>query len=230
MTNQGFIIAIDGPVAAGKSTIASKLASQLNAYYLYTGSMYRAVTLYCLKNNINITNQQQVIDALRHIKVKFENNQIYLNGKNVAQEIVTRDVEQAVSTISDYKDLRKFLRKQQQQIGKEKVKSGKIVIADGRDMGTVVFPEAILKIYLTAKPEIRSRRRFEQMKKRGVDISFDQVLKDTLARDENDMHGKLHYLVEKPKAHGYIVIDDSDQTQKQTISDILQLLRQKNLI
>ncbi len=227
----GFIIAIDGPAAAGKGTVAPVLASKLHGYHLYTGSMYRCVTLYCLIHAIDITDEKKVVDALGDIAIAFKDDRYFLNGDDVTKRIRERDIDTAVSTIADYQGVRHAMISQQQYIGKEKTQNGAIVIAEGRDTATKVFPDAEVKIYLTAKPEVRAKRRLKQLQERGlVNATFEEILKETIVRDEQDMYGNLGYLVSDPAKYGYDIIDDTDKTEEQTIDAILAVLKKKKLL
>lgn len=196
---KGFIIAIDGPAAAGKSTVSSLLAKKLNGYYLYTGAMYRSLALYCIENNIDIFNERAVENILQRINLDFNSDGVYLNGKNITQRIKKRDVDQATPIISDYQSIRHTMKNMQREIAKKKTSKGHIVVADGRDMATVVFPNAKVKIYLTANTNIRAERRLKQFRKLGQNLRLQDVLSETKRRDEQDMHGKLHYLVDSQK-------------------------------
>lgn len=228
---KGFIIAIDGPAAAGKGTIAPILASRLKGYHLYTGSMYRSVTLYCIENQVDIHSEQQVSQALPDITIDLREDRIFLNSIDVSERIRQRDIDVAVSTVADYQSVRDAMIKQQQRIGKEKMQVGEIVIAEGRDTATKVFPDADIKIYLTAKPEIRAQRRLKQLEKQGLtNLSFKEILQETISRDEQDIHGNLGYLVGDPQNYGYEVIDDSNQSEEQTMEKILGLLKERKLL
>lgn len=228
---KGFIIAIDGPAAAGKGTIAPILASRLKGYHLYTGSMYRSVTLYCLENNISINDEQAIADALPKITINFNENHVFLNGVDVTERIRQRDIDVAVSAVSNHVPVRQAMIKQQQEIGEEKMHLGKIVIAEGRDIATKVFPEAKVKIYLTAKPEIRARRRLKQLQERGVtNMKYEEVLQETIARDAQDTQGKLGKLMPNPEEYGYYIIDDTNESEEQTVQDIISFLKEKQLL
>lgn len=227
---KGFIIAIDGPAAAGKGTIAPILASKLKGYHLYTGSMYRCVTLYCLENNISINNEQEIVAALPKIAINFDGNRILLNDVDVTQRIRQRDIDVAVSSVSNHVPVRQEMIKQQQKIGEEKMHQGKIVIVEGRDIATKVFPNAEVKIYLTAKPEIRARRRLKQLQERGVkNMTYEEILKETIERDSQDTQGKLGKLMPHPEKYGYHIIDDTTESEEQTLQEILALLKGKHL-
>jgi len=170
------IIAIDGYSSCGKSTLAKSLAEKLNYIYVDTGAMYRAVTLFFLDQNIDIQNVKEVEAALEKIKIEFKrvsnSNQTFLNGENVESEIRQMFVSDWVSAVSEISQVRKFLVRQQKEMGKNKG-----IVMDGRDIGTVVFPDADIKIFMTASMQIRAKRRFDEMKAKGIHIKFEELIK-----------------------------------------------------
>lgn len=227
---EGFIIAIDGPVASGKGTIAPLLANRLKGFYLQTGSMYRAVALSCIKHAIDPTNKEAIIKHLTKIVIKFSDERILLNGEDVTDEIRQEEVAYASSTIATIPEVRAFLVKEQQQIALKELKKGKVVVAEGRDTATKVFPDAKLKIFLTANPQVRAKRRQEQITKlTGKKVTFDEVLSEILKRDEQDKNRAIDPLVSDPKAHGYVILDNSYQTERQTLEQIINLLKERGL-
>jgi cytidylate kinase len=180
------IVAIDGFSSCGKSTIAKTLAEKLNYTYINTGAMYRAVTLYLLDNQIDFNNVESVKKALLKIKIHFDfdaekGNCTILNGVNVEEEIKTMRVANAVSPVSTISEVRREMVRQQQEMGKVKG-----VILEGRDIGTVVFPDAELKIFMTADVEVRTQRRYDELLKNGTEVSFEAVKKNLLERDMID--------------------------------------------
>lgn len=210
-------IAIDGYSSCGKSTIAKGLAKALGYTYIDSGAMYRAVALYALRNGwINETSidEQALKEHLPEIHISFKPNSqgdqdIYLNGENIEKEIRSLEVANAASRVSTLKFVREELVRQQQEMGKNKG-----VVMDGRDIGTVVFPDAELKIFLTASPEIRARRRFDEMKAKGENPSFDEVLANVIERDYRDTNRD-----ESPlrKADDAIELDNSHLTIDQQL-------------
>lgn len=202
-------IAIDGPAAAGKSTIAKIVASKLNYKYLDTGAMYRAVTLYAL-------NSDSKLDAsnINNITIDFgENGEVFLNEKIVTNEIRSSLVTNNVSKFASLDFVREYLVKLQQQIAHDKG-----IVMDGRDIGTVVIPDAELKIYLTASPEIRAKRRLIEEEARGNDITLDDLIKEIVARDESDMsrtHSPLR------KADSAIELNTDNMTIDEVANEIL---------
>ena len=185
------VVAIDGFSSGGKSTMAKDLARDVGYTYIDSGAMYRAVALYAMRNGW-ITENDIDIEALKKnigsLKIDFKTNEhgvseTYLNGENVEKEIRTLEVANAASRVSALDFVRKELVRQQQQMGLQKG-----IVMDGRDIGTVVFPQAELKIFLTASPEIRARRRMEEMLAKGEKVSFEEVLANIKERDERDRH------------------------------------------
>lgn len=224
----GFIIAIDGPVASGKGTIAPLLANRLNGFYLQTGAMYRAVALYCMQHSIDLTDKEAIIKNLPKIAIQFSDGRILLNGEDVTDEIRHEEVAYASSRIATIPEVRAFLVKEQQQIALKELKKGKVVVAEGRDTATKVFPDAKLKIFLTATPQVRAKRRQDQITKlTGKKVPFDEVLSEILKRDEQDKNRAIDPLVSNPKEHGYVVVDNSYQTERQTLEQMINLLKER---
>jgi len=207
------VVAIDGFSSGGKSTMAKDLARDVGYTYIDSGAMYRAVALYAMRNGW-ITENDIDIEALKKnigsLKIDFKTNEhgvseTYLNGENVEKEIRTLEVANAASRVSALDFVRRELVRQQQQMGLQKG-----IVMDGRDIGTVVFPEAELKIFLTASPEIRAQRRMEEMLARGEKVDFQKVLANIKERDERDLHRSESPLKKAPDA---IVIDNSNLTR-----------------
>jgi cytidylate kinase len=182
------IIAIDGYSSCGKSTLAKDLAKKLNYEHVDSGAMYRAVTLYCILHNVDVNDEAAVVKILPKVKIAFKHNtdinlcETYLNGKNVEASIRTMEVANLVSVVSRYKKVREAMVAQQQELGK-----GKGIVMDGRDIGTVVFPEAELKIFVTANFEIRVDRRLHELKAKGINITHEEVAKNLSERDHIDV-------------------------------------------
>ncbi len=203
-------IAIDGYSSTGKSTIAKMVANALNYIYVDTGAMYRAVTLYGLRANYlgNTEDMQSLIRDLPRINLKFVPNEdvgfseMYLNGKNVEKEIRAMEVSGYVSKVAAIPEVRQKLVEMQQQMGK-----GEGLVMDGRDIGTVVFPNAELKIFMTASPEARATRRYKELLDRGERVSFEEVLENVQKRDFIDSTREASPL---RKAEGAIEFDNSD--------------------
>jgi len=222
------IIAIDGYSSTGKSTIAKKLAQALNYIYVDTGAMYRAVTYYALHHNCVFEGElisSKLIEALPKINISFKYNdalgfaEVYLNGENIEKDIRTMEVSQYVSPVAALSEVRQKLVQQQQQMGKEKG-----IVMDGRDIGTVVFPEAELKLFMTASAETRAMRRYKELLERGQQLSYEEVLKNVTTRDYIDSTRKDSPL---KKAKDAIEIDNSNLTIEEQLTSILNLAKEK---
>lgn len=213
-----YIIALDGPSGSGKSTIANLLANKLKISYLNTGSMYRALTLYFLENNIKKSDNID-IEILKKINIDINEDKVFLNGKNVSQEIRDKEVTENVSWVSSIPIVREYLVEMQRNISKNKS-----IILDGRDIGTVVFPDAKYKFYLDASSFVRAKRRFEQNE---IDKSFEEIKKDIEKRDYLDSHREISPL---KKAEDAIEIDSSDLTIDQTIEKILEKMDKEDVL
>lgn len=201
-------IAIDGHSSCGKSTMAKDLARKIGYIYVDTGAMYRAVTLYALRNGM-LDDKESLEQALGDIKITFRLNEesrpeTYLNGENVEREIRSIEVSNHVSPIATLPFVRKFLVAQQQAMGTEKG-----IVMDGRDIGTVVFPDAELKIFVTASAEVRAQRRYDELKAKGQEASYDEILKNVVERDYIDSHREVSPL---RKADDAIELDNSHMT------------------
>lgn len=219
------VIAIDGFSSTGKSTIAKRLAKQLNYIYVDTGAMYRAVTYFALKNDF-IKNKkldsEALISSLQDINISFKFNdelgfaEVYLNGENIESEIRTLEVSSYVSPVATLSQVRRKLVEQQQLMGK-----GKGIVMDGRDIGTVVFPDAELKIFMTASVETRAKRRFKELLERDHNLSYDKVLENVITRDRIDSTREDSPLVIADNA---IEIDNSDLNIEEQVETILKLV------
>src|SRR5690606_35590738 len=174
MARKNFIIAIDGFSSCGKSTVAKAVAQKLQFVFIDSGAMYRAVTLYFLRHAVNVKDTDAVKAALADIQIdfipNFEKMHILLNEEDVSEEIRTMDVSNYVSEVSAIKEVRHAMVKQQQQLGKRRN-----IVMDGRDVGTTVFPDADLKIFMTANPEVRAQRRFAELSAKGEQVSMEDV-------------------------------------------------------
>lgn len=215
-------IAIDGPVAAGKGTIATLLSRKLHGFNLNTGAMYRCVALYCLENNIPVQKAEKIIENLSNIHIDLEDSVVLLNNEDVTEKVKKREVSQLSSKVAAIGIVRAQMVKRQQEIGLKKMEKGMIVVAEGRDAATKIFPDARLKIFLTARPEVRAKRRFEQMGgENNHTITFEQILSDTNDRDTRDYERKVDPLVRNPEEYGYFVLDNSDLNETETVDAVL---------
>ena len=213
-------IAIDGPAAAGKSTIAKKVAQILNYTYIDTGAMYRCVAYYLLSQKQDLDDESKIASKLEKIHIELlPQGQVLLNGTDVSEQIRQDEVSKNASKVAAYQAVRAYLVNLQRKMA---AKGG--VILDGRDIGSVVLPKAELKIYQVASVETRAKRRYEENQKRGIISSLEQIKQDIEQRDYNDMHRKNSPLV---KAEDAIEIDTSSLTIDEVTQKILELVEKR---
>lgn len=210
---KNLVIAVDGPAGAGKSTIAKLIAEKLNINYIDTGAMYRAITYKCLQNNIDINNEEEVINIARACEIDFKDNNIYLNGDILKDEIRTMEVSNNVSNVAKIKEVRYLMVDVQRNIGK--VSS---VILDGRDIGSYVFPNADYKFFLVATPEERGKRRYKELINKGYDVNLEEIINDIIKRDEIDSNREFAPLV---KAEDAIEIDTTGKSINEVVQSVL---------
>jgi CMP/dCMP kinase len=230
MDKQTFAIAIDGPVAAGKGTIAAKLAHDLSGLYLYTGAMYRAVALFCLENHISLSDPEKVAAVLPEVTIAFQGSEVFLNGTNVTEKIKQHDVANGASIIGMYSKVRESLVARQRQIAETAIKEGHIVVLEGRDVGTKVFPDSPFKVYLTATPETRAHRRLSQYLDGGREVSFEEVLAEIHERDKRDTGRIVDPLPTDPARLGYFIVDSSNLSEQETVDMIKEELKKRGLV
>jgi cytidylate kinase len=211
-------VAIDGYSSTGKSTLAKALANRLGFLYVDTGAMYRAVALYLIENGLTL---DQLTGVLDQIKVDFDpDQQIRLNGRVVASEIRHMEVNQIVSQVAKISEVRKKLVEQQQGFTQS-------VVMDGRDIGTVVFPDAQLKIFMKAKPEVRAQRRFAELQVTHPEVAFEEVLENLKMRDFEDENRSVDPL---KKAEDAMVLDNSDLSPEEQLNWVITQLQDRNLV
>jgi len=216
MIPRKIIVAIDGHSSCGKSTIAKALAAKFGYIFIDSGAMYRAVTLFALRKNLisdGKVEREKLIGMLPEIVIEFKNNpesqksDTYLNGENVEEEIRQLPVSQNVSPVATIAEVRKAMVRLQQEMGKNKG-----IVMDGRDIGTVVFPEAELKLFVTASPEIRAQRRFDELTAKGEKVEFAEILENIQERDRIDSTREVSPL---RKADDALVLDNSHLTREE---------------
>jgi cytidylate kinase len=219
------IIAIDGPSGAGKSTLGKMLAKQLNLLYLDTGAMYRAVGLAVLESGVNFEEKEKIAEIAENSDIKLvgepENLQIFLNGNDVSTDIRTNEVGQAASIVSTISEVRRILVEHQRTLG-ETAENGAVL--DGRDIGSVVFPQADIKFFLTAKPEARAQRRYEEDLARGRAVSYEQTFAEIKERDERDVSRADSPLM---IAEDAVVIDTSELDLSEVFAQMMQIIEEK---
>ena len=222
--NKEITVAIDGWSSCGKSTLAKALAKELDYVYVDSGAMYRGIGLYALRNNLvspNHVDVNGIVSALSSIELSFSTNgggtaDLYLNGKNVEREIRTIEVSNVVSAVAKIKEVRAFLVAQQRKLGE----SGGVVM-DGRDIGSVVFPNAELKLFVTADPEIRAQRRYDELKAKGDNVTMEEIKANLKLRDEMDSSREESPLIQTEDA---IVIDNSHLTPTEQLQKSIDLV------
>lgn len=210
-------IAIDGPAGAGKSTVAKKLAKELGYCYIDTGAMYRALTLKALKKKYDINSEESLFQLLKKTNIEIRSNccenQIYVDNKNVTYAIRQPEVSNHVSLVAKSKNVRDYMLKLQRDMAKQ---GG--VVMDGRDIGTVVLPDAEVKFFLTATLEARAKRRYQELDKKGFNVELNAIAQEMALRDQIDQEREFAPLIQGPDA---ILVDTSDYT----IDEVVEILK-----
>ncbi len=224
-----FIIAIDGFSSCGKSTVAKDLARELGYLYIDSGAMYRAVTLYCLQNDLisdGIVQADELKKQIGNIDIQFrynpstQKNETWLNGINVEDAIRSLEVAEMVSPVSIIGFVREAMVRFQREMGRNKG-----IVMDGRDIGTVVFPDADLKIFMTASPEIRAQRRYDELKAKGLNVSMEEVMRNITERDRIDSTRAISPLRQADDA---LVLDNSRLTREEQLAWVMEKVRLVN--
>lgn len=222
----GYKITIDGPSASGKGFIAREISTKLGILNVDTGAMYRAFGMFCIENNVNLNSDEEVREALKKADIDFdyEGNElrIILNGEDVSSAIRTEQIGMLASIVSAIPAVRQDMVERQRKIAELNN-----IIMEGRDIGSVVFPEAELKIFLTAAQNTRAERRYKDLVAKNKEITFEQVLKDIKRRDESDVNKSISPLI---KTEDMIQIDTTFLDKQQVVSKVLELIKEKGLI
>lgn len=219
---KNLVVAIDGYSSCGKSTLAKALAKNLGFIYIDSGAMYRAVTLYFIRNQVDMTSHDAIIDALQHIELNFHSrdyeSHITLNGEEVSEEIRRMPVSEQVSAVSAIKEVRTEMVRQQQRMGKSKN-----IVMDGRDIGTAVFQDAQVKLFMTADPKIRAERRYKELQAKGdLETSLEDVFENIAHRDYADTTRKESPLV---RAEDAIILDNTDITPAEQLAFAMEKVK-----
>lgn len=228
--NKKLVIAVDGHSSCGKSTFAKQIAEKLNYIYIDSGAMYRAVAYFAIQNKLiegKTIDSPKLIKLLPNILVIFKRNSkgqlaTYLNNENIEEHIRGVEVSELVSEVSKIKEVRAFLVEQQQKMGAQKD-----IVMDGRDIGTVVFPEAEVKLFMTANTKVRAQRRFDELTAKGISVSFEEIEKNVIERDHNDTTRKESPLTQADDA---VVLDNSALTVEEQMTWFMDLLSQNDYL
>jgi cytidylate kinase len=219
------IIAIDGPAGAGKSSLAKALAKKLGYTYIDTGAMYRAVAYKINQLGISPDELDKILEVLKNTSIELIQSEdgvkVILDGRDVSNEIRTEEIGKISSKIAVYSEVRRFLVNLQREMGLKY----KNVVIEGRDTGTVIFPDADIKLFITASPEVRAERRYKQLKEKGFDVDYNQILKDVIERDKIDTSRKDSPL--KP-AEDSIIIDTSNMSFEEVLNKVLEIIEKKS--
>ena len=215
------IVAVDGPAGSGKGTVTKRIEKELGFLNLDTGATYRCVALQALRENVSLKDEEKIIKIANDINIEINNTGdkdiILLNGEDVSKEIRTKEVTSIVSQVSSIIPVREKMVEVQRKLANEKN-----VIVEGRDIGTVVFPNADIKIYLDASEEVRAKRRYEENIQNGIDTTYEEVLENVKMRDYNDMHKKVGAL---KKADDAIVVDSTNLTIDEVVEKIKEIIK-----
>lgn len=214
---KNLVIAVDGPAGAGKSTIAKIVADKMNINYIDTGAMYRAITYKVLQSGIDINNENEVIEIAKKSDIDFKDNNIYLDGKVLKEEIRTPEVSHNVSNVAQIKDVRHLMVDVQRDIGNKSS-----VILDGRDIGSYVFPNADYKFFLVASSKERGERRYKELIKKGYNTTLEEVINDVIRRDEIDSNREFAPLV---KANDAIEIDTTGKSIDKVVESVIEKIK-----
>ena len=213
-----FIVAIDGPAGTGKGTVTKIISKNMELISIDTGAMYRCVAVYSLRNNTNLNSETEIENIFKNIKIELKSDKsVYLNGENVSELIRTPEIDRQVKVVATIQSIRAKMVDLMREVA-----SGKDVIMEGRDIGTAVFPNANVKIYLDAEPEERARRRYKEKKKKNIECTYEKILEDMIARDQSDLtKGGLK------KADDAVLVDSTHLSIEEVVSEIERIIKSK---
>ena len=222
----GYKITIDGPSGSGKGYVAGEISKKLNIVNIDTGAMYRAIGLYCVENKVDLEQEREIINALENIQLSLEQSKdkihIYLNDIDVSDKIRNEKIGFAAAKVSKIPEVREYV------VSIQRMVAGKNnVVTEGRDIGSVVFPEAELKIYLTATETVRAERRLKDLLEKGHKVTFEEVLEDIRKRDLSDMTRKISPLI---KTDDMIEVDTTNLNKQEVVKKVLELVNEKGLV
>ena len=219
----GFIVAIDGEAGSGKSTVAKEIAKRLNFIYVDTGAMFRCVTLELIRKNIGLNDIDKINGILANITIVFKNEEnfqrVFLNGEDVTEEIRCEKVDDKVAEFATVREIREKLKELQRELGKTDN-----IVMEGRDIGTVIFPNADVKIYIEVSEEERANRRYKQTLEKGIDTSYEQILANIKKRHKLETEREIAPLV---KAEDAILLDTTNMTEEESIEKIIEIIEKK---
>lgn len=217
------VVAIDGPAGSGKGTVTKMVAEKLELINIDTGAIYRCVTLYMIRNKIELTDIEKIKEMLKSINIELrivnKDNIVFLEGEDVTKKIREKDVTELVSSVARIVEIREYITNLSRKIAE-----GKNVIMEGRDIGTIVFPNADVKIYLDATPEERANRRLKQSIEKGIDITYEEILANIMFRDKNDSTSSVGTLKQADDA---IYLDSTNLTIEEVVDKVIEIIKEK---
>jgi cytidylate kinase len=210
------IITIDGPAGAGKSSLAKEIAKRFGYTHLDSGALYRAIGVAAKEAGIDLTKEEEVVELAKGLEIKLKENRVLLNGREITDKIRTPEAGNLASQVAQHKEIREIVVKTLRKLAQ-----GKEIVIDGRDAGSYIFPEAELKIYLTASPEERAKRRFRELLEKGFKVSYEKVLKEVIERDKKDANREFAPLA---VPEGATIIDSTGKTFQEVLEEVRKLI------